>query len=158
MTVKPRVEHVDDQRSNDLSSKTTAAGDKWADLLDQLVVAYKVSCENGMPAAAMNQEPSFDCGCDLPTSIRSVTCYYVTGVITRNILLCNLCYGGENQAVTLLKKYYLFSATPTSPRTAFHVELLGLFGDARGVLFASIDGFSKVWAHRFYQGVVRSYI
>ncbi|SAL97454.1 hypothetical protein [Absidia glauca] len=46
----------------------------------------------------------------------------------------------------------LFPASPTDPGTAFHVELLGLFGDARNVLLASIDGFSKIWAHRFYGG------
>ncbi|SAL96881.1 hypothetical protein, partial, partial [Absidia glauca] len=147
-------DHGDDDGAPDAGSsldKKAADDARWLALLDKLVLAYKISCASKMPEPAMDQAPSFGCGCDHPTATRSVTCYYVTGVITRNISFCRSCHGGD-EAITLLKQYHLFPASPKFPRTAFHVELLGLFGDARNVLFASIDGFSKIWAHRFYGG------
>ncbi|SAM02276.1 hypothetical protein [Absidia glauca] len=124
----------------------------WKALLDKLVLAYKISCASKMPEPAMDQAPSFGCGCDQPCATRSVTCYYVTGVITRDISFCRSCHDGDEQVITLLKQYHLFPASPTDSGTAFHMELLGLFGDARNVLLASIDGFSKILAHRFYGG------
>ncbi|SAM00644.1 hypothetical protein [Absidia glauca] len=133
--------------------ETTMTDDnKWEGLLDKLVLAFKMSCASRKPEAALDPEPSFGCACGDAAVTWSITCFYVTGVITRRISFCSSCYGDEDQAVTLLKRYLLFPATPTAPRTAFHVELLGLFGDARNVLFASLDGFSKIWANRFYNG------
>ncbi|KAI8333028.1 hypothetical protein BC941DRAFT_455153 [Chlamydoabsidia padenii] len=96
-----------------------------------------------MPAAAMDQEPSFGCECGQHTSTRSVRSLAISR-FTR--------HDGDNQVVTLLKRYHLIPATPTTPRTAFHVELFSLFGDARSVLSASLDGFSKIRDRCFYNG------
>jgi hypothetical protein len=62
------------------SLETNGVDDDWNDLLlDKLALAYKISCASKMPEPAMDQAPSFGCGCDQPYATRSVTCYYVTG-------------------------------------------------------------------------------
>ncbi|CAO3588743.1 unnamed protein product [Absidia cylindrospora] len=108
---------------------------KWASLMPKLVKAYIISCASKKPDIFMD---------DLPVKVK---CYYLSRIVERDLPFC-LHHDGE----TLIKKYHLFPATPGFPKTAFHVELLGLFGDARNFLFASFDGFSKMLANRIYDG------
>ncbi|CAO3601287.1 unnamed protein product [Absidia cylindrospora] len=65
---------------------------------------------------------------------QEIQCYYLTRVAERQLSLCS-CHG-DSQPEVLLKKYHL----------------LGLFGDARNILFASFDGFSKLLVTRIYDG------
>ncbi|SAM00084.1 hypothetical protein [Absidia glauca] len=44
--------------------KKAADDARWLALLDKLVLAYKISCASKMPEPAMDQAPSFGCGCD----------------------------------------------------------------------------------------------
>ncbi|CAO3601105.1 unnamed protein product [Absidia cylindrospora] len=123
---------------------------KWASLMPKLVAAYIISCTSKKPDIFMDDLPVVECGCAAPT-VKTVTCYYLSRIVKRNLPFCPH-HDGGNDGETLLKKYHLFPATPGFPKTAFHVELLGLFGDARNFLTASFDGFSKMLANRIYNG------
>ncbi|CAO3577510.1 unnamed protein product [Absidia cylindrospora] len=120
----------------------------WNELIPKLVEAYLVSCASKKPDIKMDDAPIVVCGCTVPTT--KIKCYYFTRIVERQLSLCS-CHG-DSQPEMLLKKYHLFAATARYPETAFHVELLGLFGDARNTLSASFDGFSKLLATRLYGG------
>ncbi|CAO3590680.1 unnamed protein product [Absidia cylindrospora] len=138
---------------NTVRGTKKSLGQQWASKVPELGKAYKISCAMKTPDPTMLVGKTALVCCNGPAvATKRITCYYITGMVTRDVSFCRTCHA--NLAATLLEKFHMFPATPTSPQTAFHVELLGLFSDTQDILFASLDGFSKVWARRFYGGKV----
>ncbi|CAO3601106.1 unnamed protein product [Absidia cylindrospora] len=124
--------------------------EQWATLIPKLVEAYIRSCAYKKPNIVMDDSPVVVCGCEA-TTVKKVTCYYLTRIVARELVFCP-CHDGGNVGETLLKKYHLFPATGKYPKTSFHVELLGFFGDTQTILSASFNDFSKLLSTRFYGG------
>ncbi|KAI7878379.1 uncharacterized protein EV154DRAFT_525077 [Mucor mucedo] len=140
---EPTPEEIKEQKASVERKRKVDLKYQWYNVLKTLCTSYLifVGKQGGLPSTEIDSPVAFDCQCSEKVLLtKTVRMYFFHAIKDVSV-----CYCSCKPLAEALMLMGMFPSSPSSPKSAIHLGLLGFFNEVRNTLKSSSEGIAKLY-------------
>ncbi|KAI7895372.1 uncharacterized protein EV154DRAFT_559468 [Mucor mucedo] len=140
---EPTPEEVKEQKASFERKKKVDLEFRWHNVLKTLCTSYLifVGQQGGLPSIETKSPSAFECDCAKKVILtKTVRMYFLVEIKDAPVSYCSC-----KRLPEALMLMGMFPSSPSNPKSAIHLGLLGYFNEVRNTLKSSSEGIAKLY-------------